>query len=1172
MGASPEHVPTLASGSRQNDDRLRLKIIGPHDARRALSVRARLVLLVSVILVPILVFAVALLWQFAGTERARRQAEAFELSQRVSSAIDREVDGLTAALEALSTSPALQPDGSLEAFDAQARRLLRTRGSFVAMRDISGQQIVNTSQAFGTALPISTDPVLRATDRSVFDTGKPVVSDLYVGKTTQLKLVLIDAPVFVQGLVRYALNIAIDPAQLAQTIAASTPADWTTALVDGHDRIIARSRDHDRFVGSEATADLRANAIGPAGTWLGSTLDGTPILGAWTRSSLSDWRVAVGVPVALVEAPLRRMILALSGASAAVLALALALAGRFARQIAEPLRELTVVAREVGQGQLPSALSTGLLEADEVGDALISTMRSLRDREQERDRAQAANAELAAIVENSSDFIGISDANLDVLFVNGAGRDLVGLESLDEARRTRLLDYVDRRELPRIQSEIMPALAAKGRWSGELQFRHFRTGALIPVIHDVFRIEGLSSGEPARYGTVTRDITARKDVEQRLADSEASLRAVFETIPVGIVLARAPSGRIYDGNAQVERIFGHPVLASTDMTAYGEWVSFHPDGRQVEAAEYPLARVLQEGEQRPELEVLYQRGDGRKAWVRLIGAPLRSASGQITGALVACLDIDREKRAEAELRDLNATLERRVEATAAERDRIWRLSAELMLVARFDAQIVAINPAWSTVLGWSEDDLIGSPFIALVHPDDRESTLTEAGRLSEGIATLHFENRYRHKDGSYRTLSWTAVPDQNFIHAIARDVTAEREAAEALRKTEEQLRQSQKMEVVGQLTGGVAHDFNNLLTVVTGHLDMARRRLEATGGDPRLDRNIRSAIDGAQRAATLTHRLLAFSRQSPLQPEIVDTNKLVFGMSEMIRRTLGEAIAVETVLGGGLWRTEADPNQVENAILNLCVNARDAMPEGGKLTIETANAHLDETYPAVIRGEVKAGQYVMIAVCDTGSGMPPEVRERVFEPFYTTKPVGKGTGLGLSQVYGFLRQSGGHVAIYSEEGEGTTVKLYFPRVTRSTQQTDDEDDALSATLRQGEGETILVVEDEPMVREFSVSALEEAGYVVLAASDGPSGLAILDRHPEVSLLFTDVVLAGPMNGRRVADEAVQRRPNLKVLFTTGYTRNAIVHHGRLDEGVNLLTKPFTVRGLAQKIREVLDGD
>ncbi len=411
------------------------------------------------------------------------------------------------------------------------------------------------------------------------------------------------------------------------------------------------------------------------------------------------------------------------------------------------------------------------------------------------------------------------------------------------------------------------------------------------------------------------------------------------------------------------------------------------------------------------------------------------------------------------------------------------------------------------------------------------------------------------------TLALRRARHEQRIFAEYQAEVKRREDAEA------RLRQSQKMEAVGQLTGGVAHDFNNLLTVVTGSLDMLQRRMD--GGNARDLRLVTNAIEGAQRAAALTHRLLAFSRQQPLEPKPVDTNKLVAGTSELLRRTLGEAIAIETVLAGGLWKTHADPNQLESAILNLAVNARDATPNGGKLTIETANAALDEAYAAT-REEVRPGQYVMISVSDTGTGMPPEVAQRVFEPFFTTKPVGKGTGLGLSQVYGFMKQSSGHVALYSEPGQGTTVKLYLPRYRGSEELVSVADDRHDAPTRSLNGETILVVEDDEMVRRFTVEALSEAGYRVLEAADGPGGLTLLDRNLDTVLLFTDVVLAGPLNGRRLADEALHRRPDLKVVFTTGYTRNAIIHHGRLDEGVNFLGKPFTAQSLCEKVRAALE--
>ncbi len=395
-------------------------------------------------------------------------------------------------------------------------------------------------------------------------------------------------------------------------------------------------------------------------------------------------------------------------------------------------------------------------------------------------------------------------------------------------------------------------------------------------------------------------------------------------------------------------------------------------------------------------------------------------------------------------------------------------------------------------------------------------------------------------------------------------------AATGRERAEEQLRQAQKMEAVGRLTGGVAHDFNNLLTVVLGNLALVKRRLDATV-DERVRRGIDGATEGAQRAASLTARLLAFSRQQPLAPEAVDLNRLVAGMSDLLRRTLGEDVAVETVLAGGLWRAHADPNQLESSVLNLAVNARDAMPGGGKLTIETANAYLDEAYAAG-REEVKPGQYVAICVSDTGSGMAPEIIARAFEPFFTTKPVGKGTGLGLSQVYGFAKQSGGHVAIYSEPGHGTTVKLYLPRLREGDLPADAPTVvALPEMPRDGAGRTVLVVEDDAMVRDFAVTALEEGGCRVLAAADGPAALAMLEANPEIALLFTDVVLTGPMNGRQLANALLERRPDLPVLFTTGYTRNAIIHHGRLDEGVQLLGKPYSAAALVAKVMSMLDG-
>jgi signal transduction histidine kinase len=384
-----------------------------------------------------------------------------------------------------------------------------------------------------------------------------------------------------------------------------------------------------------------------------------------------------------------------------------------------------------------------------------------------------------------------------------------------------------------------------------------------------------------------------------------------------------------------------------------------------------------------------------------------------------------------------------------------------------------------------------------------------------------------------------------------------REAAEA------QVRQMQKMEAVGQLTGGIAHDFNNMLAVIISAMNLAQRKLAR--GESDIGKLVEAATDAASRAANLTARLLAFSRQQPLAPTVIDANRLVTGMSDIMRRSLGEAIQIETILAGGLWRTFADTSQLENALLNLAVNARDAMAEGGRLTVETANAHLDERYSAA-HTEVTPGQYVMIAVTDTGTGMPPEIVAKALEPFFTTKGINKGTGLGLSQVYGFVKQSGGHLKIYSEVGDGTTVKIYLPRYFGEEAQ---EEVRKSPDLAKRPTETVLVVEDDARVLAGTVAALRELGYTVVHAGDGAEALVKLDAEPGIGLLFTDVVMPG-MNGRKLAEVARAKRPELKVLFTTGFTKNAVVHNGVLDHGVDFIAKPFTIDMLAAKIREVLD--
>jgi PAS domain S-box-containing protein len=1142
------------------------------------SVRHHLAVFALALALPVTLFAGVLLWRFADTERARLEGQALAVARAGAVAVDRELAGLISKVEVVSLFSSLRA-GDLQAFHAQARAVQERTGIDVVLRDPSGQHLVNTRRPWGEPLPSLPLPEL---DAEVLRTKRPVVSGLFRGAVARAPLFAVEAPVLrggegaERGEVSHLLGLSMPVERVRQALmeelaSSGAPADWAIAVVDRAGLILARTALHEELVGRPATRDmLDATRDGAEGTWMGSTADGRAVFGAFARSRLSGWRVAVGVPADALAAPLRRSLLLLGALGAGLAGLSALLAALVGRRIGVPIRELAGRAAALGRGEAVAPLATPVREVNRVAAELGAAAASLGEREaalrRSEERFRLAATAYQGAVYDLDPATGRVERTPGIEAITGVGAE--ACEPTAEWWRGRV--HPDDAE--RAWGEIARAIeGAASRYDAEYRVAH-ADGRWVRV-RDTALVVRDAGGRPVRVVGSAVDVTARREAEAALRGNEARLRAILGTVPVGVVIAEGPSGRIVEGNKQAERIFGHPVLPSPDVESYREWVSRHPDGRRVAASEYPLARVVRGEAEQAELEVLYRRGDGREAWVRLLAAPIRDEAGRVAGGVVACLDVDREKRAEAGLRRLNEELESRVAERTAERDRMWRLSTDLMLVARFDRTIVAVNPAWTALLGWTEGELVGERSTGFLHPDDVERTLAETRRLSEGHTSARFENRYRHKDGSYRWLSWTGVPEGGFVHAVARDVTAEKAAQAELAEAQEQLRQAQKMEAVGQLTGGVAHDFNNLLQVILGSLDLLRRRVP--DADERTRRSLQSAAEAAKRGAVLTARLLAFSRRQTLDPKPVEPNRLVAGMSDLLRRSLGEAVRVETVLAGGLWRACADPHQLENAILNLAVNARDAMPpEGGRLTVETANAHLDERY-ARDNPDVPAGEYVMIAVSDTGSGMSPEVASKAFDPFFTTKDVGQGTGLGLSQVYGFVKQSGGHVKIYSEPGEGTSVKIYLPRLREggaaeaAPEAGAGRSEARSPPLPSGDGETVLVVEDEASVRRFTTEALRELGYRVLEADGARAALALLDAHGEgVDLLFTDVVMP-EANGRGLADEALRRRPGLKVLFTTGYSRNAIIHNGVLDSGVQLIGKPFTVEELAAKLRAVL---
>lgn len=676
---------------------------------------------------------------------------------------------------------------------------------------------------------------------------------------------------------------------------------------------------------------------------------------------------------------------------------------------------------------------------------------------------------------------------------------------------------------------------------------------------------------------VCRDVTKEYLAAEALREREAELARVQQIGRIGGLEVDLRTG--FRNRRSPEYLLIHGLPPDAVNETHEDWVRrIHPDDR--EATEKKFRDAVAGGVR--DYTVRYRiirPSDGELRWISVKSTIERDADGNAVRLVGAHSDITEQVEAEralqqseaeqrklaGQLAELNATLAERVEEKTRERDRIWNVSQDLLLVADRNGVWQTVNPAWTKTLGWSEAELLNRTSEWLDHPDDGGITRAHVRKLLAGDTTVRFESRFRHKDGTYRWLSWTGVSDKDRIYAVARDVTADKAATDRLKAAEEALRQSQKMEAVGQLTGGIAHDFNNLLTGIVGSLDLLQTRLDQ-GRTENVARYINAAMTSANRAAALTHRLLAFARRQPLIPKSVDANALVVSLEDLLRRTIGETIDLEIVAASGLWCTLCDPNQLESALLNLAINARDAMPDGGKLVIATANARIDgidADTPALLPGD-----YIRIDVTDTGTGMSPEVAARAFDPFFTTKPIGQGTGLGLSMIYGFARQSNGHVLIDSKQGAGTTVRLYLPRHHGAA--AEERVASAGADEHIATGETVLVVEDEPVVRGVITEMLRDQGYRVLEATDGPSGLRMLRLNQRIDLLVTDVGLPG-MNGRQLADQARETRPGLKILFITGYAENVAIAKGFLQPGMEMITKPFDLDNLSQRVREMVSG-
>ena len=652
---------------------------------------------------------------------------------------------------------------------------------------------------------------------------------------------------------------------------------------------------------------------------------------------------------------------------------------------------------------------------------------------------------------------------------------------------------------------------------------------------------------------------------QRAGDLE--LRNIADALPVLIAFVDRDytyrfANKTYEDwfGVPADRVIGRRI---PDLLASGDFEDRRPH----------LEGALAGREARFELPWPHLDGRGREAEIRYI--PRTAIDGGIDGFHIFVTDITDRKRLERVLMDRTASLEEEVgrrtrdlRVSNAKASLYFKSSVEYLFLVRVEASgevvFADVNPATERVFGLSADQIIGRVVRDLMPADSAREIELYARRCSETGDTQTYQARRRYDDRPEVMIDALVSPLERFDGGGGLILFSGRDITDQL-AIQEQLRQSQKMEAVGQLTGGLAHDFNNLLAGVSGSLEMMQIRLKQ-GRIPDVERYVAAAQGAASRAAALTHRLLAFSRRQTLDPKTTDVNRLVGGMEDLVRRTVGPSIALEVVGTAGLWSVLVDPPLLENALLNLCINARDAMPDSGRITIETHNKWLDER--AGRERDMPPGQYVSLCVSDTGTGMPPEVVAKAFDPFFTTKPIGEGTGLGLSMIYGFARQSGGQVRIYSEVGEGTNVCIYLPRYYADEREVDAAS-SVEHHPRAEDGETVLIVDDEPTVRMLVTDILQDLGYAAIEAADSVAGLKILQSNVRIDLLVTDVGLPGGMNGRQMADAARVHRPDLKILFITGYAENAVLNFGHLKPGMQVLTKPFVMETLASRISELI---
>jgi PAS domain S-box-containing protein len=1038
---------------------------------------------------------------------ARRQAEEqlVETTRALSLVVEGELRRFEGMLRALSTSEALAR-GDYDRFDAQARRLFAGDDVWIVLGDRSGRQLVNTRLPRGAALPTGAPPshIFARLDR-----GETRVCDLATGHLVS-RILCVDMPIMRGGRAAHHLSVVFRPRVLRRIIDDQrVPSSRYATIVDRSGTILWRNVDPERFVGRKATDDvLAALSRSREGVKESVSLEGTKTVAAYSRSP-SGWSFIVALPRDEVGAGGAWALRSGLGIAAALLLIAGLVAFAAGKRLSDAIGSLSAAAARIARGETLAHEQTGIPEIDEVSVALA---RAVAER--------AASEERYGLAQDAGG-IGAWDWDLGSHLGNVSlgYKRLHGLDGINGALHfEQVLGVIHPDDRDAYLARLEEGRRAHGIATNEYRVVH--SDGSVRWVSVKGRVVRDAVGEPVRALGVVFDVTAERKAQRALAESEARLAIATNAAELGVwdwdlvtnEMTYSERAKAIYGLAPDEVVTFHRIRDAT-----------HPDDLPTTSAQRIRATDPAVRDRTPyEYRILLP--DGGTRWVLAFGdavfgrPPGEERAVRYVGIIQ---DITERKELEEKLRRLTTALEATVEERTAERDRLWNLSRDPFLIADENGVWLAASPAWEAILGWPMDELVGRSAEWMQHPDDRGRIRQERAHVASGGVSLNFENRYRTKDGDYRWFSWTAVADGSRLYGVARDVTAEREQAQALRQAQEALVQSQKVEAMGKVTGGVAHDVNNLLTPILGGLDLlAKRGLP----DARSQRLVEGALDAAERARVLVQRLLAFGRRQPLQTGPVDLGRLAEGIRDLVASTLGPQIRLTVAVAENLPPARADRTQLEMAILNLAVNARDAMPDGGFLTISAACAEAGEC------SDLTPGRYLKLSVTDSGTGMSPEVAQRAIEPFFSTKGIGRGTGLGLSMVHGLVAQLGGGLVINSTPGVGTTIDLWLPEARPEERGTEPARERPASLAASG---TALLVDDEELVRASVSEMLAGLGYAVVEASSAAQALALLENGLVADALVTDHLMPGT-TGTELARAVRRRWPAMKVVIVSGY--------------------------------------